>query len=950
MLNKIPYALILIILLSCAIIVPGCDSIQKKTVQTQLFENDTSLVTGSLKNGFNYIIMKNKKPADRVSMHLVIKAGSMHETDEQRGLAHYLEHMLFNGTEHFAPGELVKFFQSIGMAFGGDANAHTGFFETVYDVLLPKGDEKNLSDGLVVMNDYANSALLLKSEIERERNIILAEKRDRDSASYRLFEKSIKFELGDMRLTERLPIGTLECIKKTDRKLLKHYYDTWYRPSNMFFVAVGDFDTALTEKLIKEKFATLKARGPKASEPSYGTVDHEGIKPFHHYEKETGKTSVSIETVDDIPVIKDSVEYRKKKLTLMLANRILRNRLDTLTKKPDTPFTSASASSGVYLRTVKYSEISADCSPENWKKSLALIEQTLRSSIKYGFFHEELEQVKANYIAALKRGVKAIPTRNSSALANQIIRAFANDKTFLSPLSQLKLFEPFVNELSLSDINQAFKESWVSDHRLVLVNGNADLSDLPGKNSTPEQKILDIYQKSIAAAVQKPEQEKKVVFPYLPVPVEKGAIRQRQENTNLGLTTIDFENGVRLNLKKTDFKANQTLYTVIFGHGKKSEPENKPGLASLSASLLNESGFGRLDTDELKRALAGKSTTLAFGIDSERFSISGSSITDETELMFQLIQAQLLDPGYRIENYNLIIERMKQAYSKMESTIEGAEMLQVQSFMTGGDSRFGLPEYKKYASNTIEDVKKWAGTAIAEDQIEISIVGDFDTETVIELCASYLGSLPAGKKPYLKDSKQARNNLAFPETQRLELSVKTQVPKSLVKIAYKTDDFWNIERTRRLSALSAVFSDRLRNSIREELGAAYSPHAYNSSSIAYPGFGVFTAVISVEPGKEQKVEETVKKISTSLATEKIGVDELKRALDPILTHIKDLRKKNSYWLNSVLSGSGRYPQKLEWAETIEADYGSITSDDIYKNSRKYLVNSTSATVVIVTEK
>ena len=948
MLKKPTCNLLILLLLTCfSLLSAGCYTLQTTPGTSPLFVSDTSLVTGKLDNGFTYIIMKNKKPADRVSMHLVINAGSMHEADEQRGLAHYLEHMLFNGTENFAPGELVKFFQSIGMAFGGDANAHTGFFETVYDVLLPKGDKKNLSDGLVVMHDYANSALLLESEIEREKNIILAEKRDRDSASYRLFESSIKFELDQMRLVKRLPIGTEACIKKANRKQLKQFYDTWYRPSNMFIVAVGDFDVLLTEKLIRDKFASLEARAPNAIQPQYGEVNHTGIKPFHHYEKEIGKTSVSIETVDDTPVIKDSLDYRKKTIIQALANTILRNRLDAMTKKPETPFTSASASSGFYLRNVKYADISADCSPENWQKSLTVIEMTLRAALEFGFFQDELTQVKANYTAGLKRAVKSAPTRDSSNLANRIIRTFSNGTLFLSPENKLAIFEPFINSLTLDDINRIFKEAWAGNHRLVLVNGNANLST---GTSTPEQKILDVFQKSAAIGVKKPKSEKKVSFPYLPPPLEKGRIKEKKEHRDIGVTTIDFENGVRLNLKQTDYKANQVLYKVIFGNGKKSEPENKPGLASLSTALINESGFGGLNTDELKRALAGKSTSLTFGIGAERFAISGTSISSETELMFQLIRTQLLDPAFRKENYDLIMEKMSQAYTKMESTIDGAEMLHAQSFLAGGDTRFGLPAYKRFTANTIDDVKMWAGKSIMEDQIELSVSGDFDTDTLIEQCALYLGSLSAGKKAYNATLAVNRTNPAFPKGQRLSLSVKTQVPKSLVKIAYQTDDFWDIQRTRRLSALGAVFSDRLRNAIREELGAAYSPHAYNNSSIAYPGYGLFMAVISVEPGQEKLVEEKVKEISTSLATKKIDPDELNRAVDPILTHIKDLRKTNRYWLNSVLAGSGRYPQKLDWAKTIEADYSAITIDEIYNYSRKYLNNNTSATVVIVTEK
>ncbi|HHC24072.1 MAG TPA: insulinase family protein, partial [Desulfobacterales bacterium] len=216
---------------------------------------DPDLIFGKLPNGIRYVLMENHEPKDRVSLHLNVQAGSLNESDDQQGLAHFLEHMLFNGSEHFPPGELVKYFQSIGMAFGNDANAHTGFAETVYDVLLPTGSKENIEKGLLVMKDYARGALLLKSEIDRERGIILAEKRTRNSVGYRTYISSMEFVFSGSKITLRLPIGTEEVIKKADRRLLKDYYDAWYRPENMILIMAGDFDAGLAESLIKSAFS-----------------------------------------------------------------------------------------------------------------------------------------------------------------------------------------------------------------------------------------------------------------------------------------------------------------------------------------------------------------------------------------------------------------------------------------------------------------------------------------------------------------------------------------------------------------------------------------------------------------------------------------------------------------------------------------------------------------------
>ena len=219
---------------------------------------DPGLVYGRFPNGFRYVLLKNAEPKDRVDIHLDVLAGSLNETDQEQGLAHFLEHLLFCGSTHFQPGELVKYFQSIGMKFGADANAHTGFNETVYDILLPDGKKESLEKGLVVIKDYAEGAFLLEDEIKREMGVILAEKRTRDSTSYRTYVETLKFELPESMISRRLPIGKEEIIKNAHRGLLKGFYDAWYRPEKLILVMVGDFNPEVAAELVKEKFSMLK--------------------------------------------------------------------------------------------------------------------------------------------------------------------------------------------------------------------------------------------------------------------------------------------------------------------------------------------------------------------------------------------------------------------------------------------------------------------------------------------------------------------------------------------------------------------------------------------------------------------------------------------------------------------------------------------------------------------
>jgi zinc protease len=904
---------------------------------------DPNLVFGRLANGFRYVLMENHKPEDRVSMHLDVQAGSMDETDDQQGLAHFLEHMLFCGSEHFKPGELVKYFQSIGMQFGADANAHTGFYETVYDVHLPEGGRESLEKGLLVMKDYAAGALLLPSEIDRERRVILAEKLARDSASYRIFESTLKFELPDSKISKRLPIGLEEVIKKADQKRLKEFYDTWYRPETMILVMVGDFDALLAASLIEERFASLSARAPARTLSDTGEIKHVGIKPLYHFEKETGSTNVSIEVVKKVFEKPDSLAYQQAVMVKDMADRIVNNRLEELVSKAGTPFTSASISSGIYLHHVEYAQISSDCSPENGEKALVLLEQTLRKAQKYGFTPSELARVKKEYLSELDEAVKTAPTRDSNMLARHIIRSLNNDRVFQSPMQKRERFATFIDSISLKKVNDSFKKTWAPAHRLVLVTGNAKLGV---DDKSPENRIRGVFDNSTRVGVSRPIKEKVVVFPYLPEPEKSGAIAERTPIPDLGIVRIDFENGVRLNLKKTDFKANEVTAVVAFGRGRSAEPLDKPGLAGLSTQVMNESGLGRLKPAEIDRALAGKNTSVFFNVDEDAFVLMGRSISEEIPLLFQLFYAYLKDPAYRQDAYTLTIERFGQKYRSLSHSIEGAIALSGKRFLAGGDSRFGLPSYEDFKKNTLDNVRSWTAPSLNKDALEVSVAGDFDVETVVETASRYLGSLPKRCNAPVCNANRIPK---FPVGQSLDIPVPTRIPKALVTVAYPTEDFWDIHRTRRLTVLGRIFSEKLRKTIREQLGAAYSPYAYNLSSRAYPGYGVFQAVVETEPKDTQRVVREVKKIADALAKNGVTPEELRLAVDPLLTGIKDFRKTNDYWLNHVLKGSKRHPVQLDWSRTMMEDYAVIRAEEISRLAKTYLDNVKAAVIIVKPE-
>jgi len=901
---------------------------------------DSEVVFGRLENGFRYILMENHRPQDRVSMHLNIQTGSMYETDSQQGLAHYLEHMLFNGTTHFKPGEIVKYFQSIGMQFGPDANAHTGFNKTVYDILLPKGGKKSLKQGLVVMKDYAEGALLLQAEIDRERRILLAEKRTRDSVSYRTYVATMKFQFPEASISKRFPIGLTAVLKNVNRKQFKDFYDTWYRPEKMTLVMVGDFDAKVAAALIKEEFASSAARAPPQPEPELGAINHKGIKPFYYFEQEAGNTEVSIDIVAKVPRETDSFALQKKLLKAKFADQIVQNRLDAVVGKPDVPFTSASIGSGVFLHQVKYAGITAKSSPDNWEKTLEHIERTLRKALEYGFTKSELQRVKKDFLSQFDNAVKKASTRNSRNLAYKIMGSLNADRVFMSPLQERELFEPVINSLTIKDLHDAFRQTWSVDHRLIMITGNAVLSN---KGKDPKHQVLAVYNRSQKVKVSKQADFKPVQFPYLPEPSKKGRIVRQSKISELGIVQIDFENGVRLNLKKTDFEANEVLVKLSFGLGRSAEPGARSGLATLSMKVINESGLGTLEKEEIERALAGKSTTLNFGIGDDRFYFKGKTVPAEVLLLFQILYAHLIDPGFREDAYTISMERFKQRYQKLSSSIDGAMVLTGKRFLAGGDPRFGLPDYEQFKNLTLDHVRSWFNSSLKTEDIEVSIVGDIDVEFVVQTASKYIGNLP--QKGCAEAAKTARLP-EFPVQQSLQVPVETEIGKGLVVVAYPTEDLWDIYRTRRFAVLADIVSERLREQIREKLGSAYSTYAFNHPSRAYPGYGVFQIMVHVDPAEADMVVDAVKQLISDLTTGDITQNELSRAVLPTLTSIKDMKRKNGYWLNTVLNGSEQHPQQLEWSRTITPDYASITKAEIATIAKQYLDNRKAATIIV----
>jgi zinc protease len=905
-----------------------CFSTTWPSDQSQLTP-DQSLIRGKLKNGFRYVIKKNREPENRVAIYLAVQAGSLHEKDNQQGVAHFLEHMLFNGSKNFPPGSLVDYFQSLGMSFGGDTNAHTTYNETVYNIILPSGSAEEVDAGLLVMADYARGALLLDSEIDRERGVILAEKRARDSAGYRTHVAKAKFSFSGTKYAERMPIGKQNILEDADHSLLKSYYDEWYRPDNMVLVVVGDMTPELVTGLIEKHFKKLVSTGPPPSCPDFGKLTKEGVETFYHHEPELGKTDVTLQTFWNKPVENDSLKLEKKELLQIMGSMILGHRLQLLQEEGEVPFAHASYYADDIVNRIGYGYLSAQTDSENWQETLEYLEQFLRQAQLHGFKKSEVDRVKKEIFAQLDERILTAGSDDSRTIARRIIDHLNNNRVYQSAEQEKELYGAITEGITLTEVNDAFRDVWSHKYKLVSVTGDVYL----GEEGTEE--IAKTYRNSTLDPVLSSANVKTHEFPYLipPPPV-------LQDPKNYYFKDIDvdrlvFSNGLIVNLKKTQFEKNRIRISADFGAGKKQE--SLPGIAMLVQAVVNSSGSGKIPQSAIDELLAGSSINMSFRVDESAFSWKGTTLSKDFELYCQILHTLLLDPGLRENIFQTVKENYEMKYQEISQEIEGAWPLAVQPFLANNNYRLGLPAWEDVDKLNFDILAQWAKSHIIAKDLEISVVGDFNRDEVVTALTKYFSGLelmPVEISPL--------SPMHFPIGGKIEVNIDTSVKKSMVVVAWPTDDFWNIHRTRRLNLLANVFGDRLRKTIREKLAASYSPNVSSFSSRVFSGYGYIISQMLVKPGTEDLVIEEILKISNQLNRKGITADELIRAGAPLVTSLKEGVRTNQYWLNSVLSLSSRHPQQLEWPKTIISDYTEISKAEIDGLATKYLENKNAA--------
>lgn len=888
---------------------------------------DPAVTWGRLDNGLRWCAMTNHQPREKVSIRLQVQSGSLLETEEQRGLAHYLEHLAFNGTAHYPPGELNRRLQPLGIAFGTHSNAHTSFDETVYKLDLPDARPETLAIGLEVIADFAGRMLLLPAEIERERGVIQAEMRDRDSPGFRQRKATFATIFPGLIIPQRFPIGEPETVRAATPALIRDYYEAWYRPERMVLTVVGAVDAAAAGAAIRTAFADLRPLAPARPEPPRGTLEPAELAVLHHHEPEAKGVELAVVRVEPEADRPDTRARRRERLLETVGERILDRRLTELAERdPSGPLISGDAGVSRWL-DLRIAEVSADVRPGRVEAAVPVLEQELRRFLRYGPTAVELAVVRADLRAALDAAVAQRASRSNAALAGRLYDAVHEGDVVLDPEQERDLLAPWLDGIGAEEVRVALAELFGEGHLALTVTGREP------RPVDAEQRLRAAWTASTAVEVAAPAETTAATWAYGERPAA-GAVAEAVVRDG-GIVQLRFANQVRVNLMRTDFKPGE----VLIGLCLEIAPEpHQAGLRELASAAFLAAGLGRHSLQEMRTVLAGTTArigSLQFADDGALF--QASCVPKDLEAALQQLRAYLTDPGWRPEAEAQAKAQWLQALSGLATDLDAQTVRRFTALLVDGAPHRRQATPEEAAATSFAALREWFGPVLAQAPLSLSIVGDIDPAAARELAAAYVGSLPE-RRPVEVWSGVAHPLAPAPPipSGAHRLDVPGKVARAVVLMAWPTDDFYDIGRTRRLGVLAQAMNERLRDELRERLGQAYSPYVGRQASETYQDFGYLVAQAGVDPAHVEAAREAMLTVARELATQ--GVDQalLDQVKPPLVKNLAAQRQQNSYWLSQVLMRSQQQPFRLEWAESMEADFASITPADLTALAARYL--------------
>ena len=901
---------------------------------------DSNIVFGVLPNGMKYALLKNSTPKDSVVLRMRFDVGSFAEADDQRGLAHFLEHMAFNGSTNVPEGEMIKLLERKGLAFGADTNASTGFDETIYKLDLPNASDDLIDTGLMLMRETGSELTIDPAAVDRERGIILSERRARDTYQLRSVIDQFDFQMQGMKVASRVPVGTEEVIKTAPAARLRDLYDRYYRPERATLVMVGDFDPVAVEAKIKARFADWQGRGPAGADPDIGNVDYKRAAAADDFIDPAIQDSVTLTAFKPWVEEADTRAKRARTLAENVGEGIISRRLAKIALNENSPILVGYFAEAGGWKIFDQVTVGAVAKEGAWKEALALIEQEQRRAIQHGFTQAEVDEQLANRRTAFKNAVAGVTTRRSDALADTLVTASKGDFVFVRPETSQALFEATAPSLSAAAVTAAFRKRMTGfGAPLARVTAKAPIAGGP-------EAILGALRASTRVAVAAPTQAANAAFAYDNFGAP-GKIVSDDRVEDLGIRRIRFANNVMLNIKKTDFQKDTVYLSLRVDGGNLLATRDDPTRVALAGSMVL-GGLEAHSVDDLRSILAGRTVNPSFGSGTDYFGGTATSSPGDFALQAKLMAAFLTHPGYRADGLALIRRVLPQQYAANDATPAAVLGRDAGGILANDDPRSQTPPLAKLMTLDWGQLKTVVTDSLTNGAIEIGVVGDIDEAAAIDAIAATFGALPERRAAFDPRAEARVREYAKDRSERT-LIHKGPAEQAELRVYWPARDDSDLAEAMKLNLLVRVMQLKLTEELREKLGESYSPGAGASLSDEFPGYGHLFAASNVDHKHLATTRAAIFAIAKELRDAPVDADLLDRARKPLVEVMTKSRRENAYWLNYVAEAASQ-ADRLDRSRKGIGEIEAATPAELQALAKRYLVDDKALVIMAVSDK
>ena len=851
---------------------------------------DPEILTGQLDNGLTYYVYENDEPEDVAYLRLVIKAGSLQEDEDQQGLAHFVEHMAFNGSTNFDSGEIINFLESIGMEYGPHLNASTGFDKTIYQLKIPTNDPAIIKKSMLILADFAGEVSFKEEAFANERKVVVEEWRQSLGSSKRQMGKLIKIQFANSKYVERQPIGKIDLIKTFEPQRARDFYYEWYRPELMAVIAIGDFEKEKMVSLIKEYFSSLI--NPTQGRPREVYSVPLTTKDSVHFVTDTEETTTLLQVLFNhkAKLFRTQGDFRDDVVLRMYLN-LLTQRLNEISMQKDPPFVAA----GIYndQLTIKNTQYTLAFIPLNndFERGFKAILTEIERVRQHGFLNSELERIKDDYLSYYKEMYDNREDQDSTFFLWDLINRFVNKEAITSIAFDYKLIKSILPTIKTEDLKKITDQWFLEEGRKVVITApEKNLNKLPTSNDLLSL-LNQLSQKQLAAY----EEDDVGQRPLLEVSPVSSKIIYEKYHKQFNTYELRLANGVRVILKPTDFKKNKITFSAQSPGGTSLSSDELFVSADKAIDVVTYSGLGSFNAVELRKKLSGKNLSINTNIFSLSEGMSGSSTEEDLPTLFELIYLCFTAPRFDADDFENYKNNEKEIL--LDRQLDPEEVFSDFYITKLYDNHYRV---RPWTPELLEEVDYEQAFQFYKERFNNAgdftfyFVGSFDLETIKPLVETYLGGLP---RSFKRENWKDRNVDYFRGTHADTLKMGLE-PKSTTYLVYTGPFAYNIRNRLNFYAMEKILNIRLNETIREKIGGVYSIGAYGSKN-KYPNQSyVFIISFNSDPERQEEIIKAIEQEIENLQENGFGQSYLDKVNKQMLQEYREEYKSNNFWLST----------------------------------------------------